>query len=225
MTEPGAKPALAAVELLIAGLVIWAGLTFNSVLFVLGSAVWLVAIGAVILYVRRPAVRGFGLGRPPSIPRTLIIGALVGIGYQIFGTYVIEPGITRLTTGVLPDVSGFRHLVGNNRALVQFTLQAIVVAGFCEEVAYRGWIMTRMAELGRYSRAAWVGATLASSIAFGVIHMYQGVSGMISTGLSGLLFAGLYFATGRNLWAPIVAHALMDIAGFVMVYKGVYPGL
>ena len=225
MTEPGAKPSSAAVELLIACLVIWAGLKLDTVLFLLGSAVWLVAIGALFLYWRRPDVRGFGLGRPASIPRTLIIGVLVGVGYQVFGTFVVEPAITRLTTGVLPDVSGFRHLVGDKRALVQFAIQAIVIAGFFEEVAYRGWILTRFAELGRYSRGAWAGAAIASSVLFGLIHMYQGPSGMISTGVSGLLFAAVYFATGRNLWASIVAHGVMDVAGFFMIYLGIYPGL
>lgn len=152
-------------------------------------------------------------------------GANPAFGYQVVGTYLVEPFITRLTTGVLPDVSGFRHLVGNKTALLNFTVQSIVIAGFCEEVAYRGWILTRFAELGRYSRGAWAGAALASSVLFGLIHAYQGVSGMISVGLSGLLFAGVYFATGKNLWAPIVAHAVMDISGFLMIYKGVYPGL
>ena len=211
--------------MLIACLVIWAGLELDTVLFLFGSAVWLVAIGALFWYRRRPDVRGFGLGRPASIPRTLIIGVLVGVGYQIVGTYVVEPAITRLTTGVLPDVSGFRHLVGDRRALAQFTFQAVVFAGFFEEVAFRGWILTRFAELGRYSRGAWAGAALASSVLFGLIHTYQGVSGMISTGLSGLLFAGVYFATGRNLWASIVAHGVMDVAGFFMIYLGIYPGL
>jgi len=48
---------------------------------------------------------------------------------------------------------------------------------------------------------------------------------MIATGLSGFVFAVIYLATDRNLWAAIVAHGAMDTAGFVMIYFGVYPGL
>jgi membrane protease YdiL (CAAX protease family) len=64
-----------------------------------------------------------------------------------------------------------------------------------------------------------------SSVLFGVVHAYQGLSGMISTGLTGVLFAVTYLASGRNLWAAIIAHGVLDTAGFVMMYAGVYPGL
>jgi CAAX protease family protein len=64
-----------------------------------------------------------------------------------------------------------------------------------------------------------------SSALFGLAHAYQGVSGMVATGLTGLLFAGVYLATGRNLWAAIIAHGSLDTTGFVLMYFGVYPGL
>jgi membrane protease YdiL (CAAX protease family) len=99
------------------------------------------------------------------------------------------------------------------------------LAAFVEEAAYRGWILTRCAELGGYSRGAWVGGMAVSSALFGLAHAYQGVSGMVATGLTGLLFAGIYLATGRNLWAAIIAHGSLDTTGFVLMYFGVYPGL
>jgi uncharacterized protein len=68
-------------------------------------------------------------------------------------------------------------------------------------------------------------AAVVSSALFGAVHLYQGVSGVVATGLTGLVFAGLYLATGRNLWASILAHGFMDTAGFVMIYLGVYPGM
>jgi len=60
---------------------------------------------------------------------------------------------------------------------------------------------------------------------FGIVHAYQGVSGMITTGLTGVVFGATYLASGRNLWAAIVAHGTLDTAGFLMMYAGVYPGL
>jgi membrane protease YdiL (CAAX protease family) len=74
-----------------------------------------------------------------------------------------------------------------------------------EEASYRGWILTRFAELGKYSKEAWLGGMLASSVLFG------------------LVFSAVYLAPGRNLWASIVAHGSLDITGFVMMYLGVYP--
>jgi membrane protease YdiL (CAAX protease family) len=100
-----------------------------------------------------------------------------------------------------------------------------LVIAFFEEAAFRGWILTRFAELGRFSRSAWTVALVASSVLFGVIHAYQGLSGVLATGLTGLVFAVTYMATGRNLWAAVVAHGVLDTTGFVLIYSGVYPGL
>lgn len=219
------RPLLACVELLLAAAVIVAGFKFQVVLFMLGSAPWLMATGAVCLWWRGPGLGGIGLGSPASVPRTLAIGIMVGVGYQLFGTFAVEPLIARFTSGQLPDVSGFRSLVGDEMGLAYWIGISWSLAALVEEIAYRGWILTRFAEIGRFSRRAWVGGMLASSVLFGVIHAYQGVSGMIATGLSGLVFAGVYLATGRNLWASIVAHGIMDTTGFFMIYLGVYPGL
>ncbi|MCK7528496.1 MAG: CPBP family intramembrane metalloprotease [Ignavibacteriales bacterium] len=40
-----------------------------------------------------------------------------------------------------------------------------------------------------------------SNFLFGFAHMYQGLSGMLTTGLTGFIFAWLYFRTNKNLWA------------------------
>jgi len=36
---------------------------------------------------------------------TLMVGLVVGVGYQLVGTFAVEPAIVRLTSGKLPDVS------------------------------------------------------------------------------------------------------------------------
>ncbi|OEJ67351.1 hypothetical protein BEN30_09455 [Magnetovibrio blakemorei] len=54
---------------------------------------------------------------------------------------------------------------------------------------------------------------LLSTFAFALIHVPQGVTGVVITGLAGLLLMGLYRATG-TLAAPIVAHYLIDLILF-----------
>ena len=215
----------AAVELLLAIAIIAAGLQLQSVAFVLGSAPWLLVAGFVSFRVRGPGWRAVGLVKPPSVPATIAIGVLVGLGYQLVGTYAVEPLIARLTSGSLPDVSQFRPLVGDEAQLVFWLTLSWTLAAVVEELAYRGWILARCVEIGGHSRGAWVAALAASSVLFGIVHAYQGLSGMISTGLTGVVFGATYLATGRNLWAAIIAHGTLDTAGFVMIYAGLYPGL
>jgi CAAX protease family protein len=223
----GVRPQVvwAAIEVVVALAVIATSLTVPTILFAFSSTPWLLAIGSVFVWWRGPGWRNLGLRRPPSIGRMVAVAALVGLGYQFAGTYAVEPLIARWTSGTLPDVSQFRSLVGNERLLALWIALSWTLAAIVEELSFRGWLMDRLAELGHFAPTSWAVSALATSALFGILHGYQGLSGMIATGLTGLVIAGVYFATRRNLWACIVAHGVLDSAGFVLMYLGWYPGV
>jgi membrane protease YdiL (CAAX protease family) len=54
-----------------------------------------------------------------------------------------------------------------------------------------------------------------------------GVHRGIANGLVGLAFAIVYLATGRNLWAAILAHGVMDTTGvsFLPIVRHTLPGI
>src|SRR6185295_3681321 len=151
---------------------------------------------------------------PTSLTRTLALGVTFGVGYQFLGTFLIEPLIARMTSGTLPDVSQFRSLIGNESQLVYWIAISWTLAAILEELSFRGWLMTRFAEVGFFGRRWWLVSVIATSALFGIVHAYQSLSGIVATGLTGLLFGALYLATGRNLWACIVAHGVLDTTGF-----------
>jgi uncharacterized protein len=219
------KPAWACIELLVALAIIVAGLELEVVLFRYGSAPWLVVAAALFLRWRGPGWRAIGLRRPVAPLRAIGVGVLVGVSYQLLGTYAVEPLVARLTSGQLPDVSQFRPLIGDEQQLLFWIGVSWSLAALLEELSFRGWLMVRFAEVGHFNKSGWIAGLLATSVLFGAVHVYQGLSGMIATGLTGLVFGGTYLAAGRNLWTPIVAHGVLNTAGFTMMYFGVYPGL
>ena len=89
-----------------------------------------------------------------------------------------------------------------------------VMAGVGEELAYRGF--------GLAALTAVTGAPLFSAVvtsaAFGWVHAYQGVLGMVRAGLLGLMFCGPVLVAG-TLWPAIVAHTLVDWIGGLMIGK------
>lgn len=99
------------------------------------------------------------------------------------------------------------------------------LAGFGEELVFRGYFMNRVADLVGANRAGWLISLIVVSILFGITHLYQGTSGIIVVTLTGLLLGALYLATGRNLWLPIIAHGVNDTVGFILIFLGKYPGL
>ena len=83
-----------------------------------------------------------------------------------------------------------------------------ITAGFCEEVAFRGYLMTRIRLLTKSN--SWIIPTIISSLVFGVCHSYQGIAGFILISIYGLLFSLLYIRT-RSLWPCIIAHFFQDV--------------
>jgi membrane protease YdiL (CAAX protease family) len=41
----------------------------------------------------------------------------------------------------------------------------------------------------------------------------------------GLAYGALYLWSGRNLWAPIIAHGAYDTVALLLIFRGTYPGL
>lgn len=216
-----ARRSFVAVELLVALLIIAGGL-FDVIPW--SSTPVLLLFGWLMLWLRGEGWRDVGLRRPVSWARTLLLGVSIGTAYQFFSLYVIEPLLARVT-GRLPDVSQFAPLVGNVVFLGLSFVVSWTLAAFAEEMAYRGYLMNRVAGAAGATRAAWALSLIFVSALFGVVHLYQGASGMIVAGISGMLFGALYLASGRNLWLPIIAHGVNDTIGFTLIYLGKYPGL
>jgi membrane protease YdiL (CAAX protease family) len=95
-----------------------------------------------------------------------------------------------------------------------------VFAAFGEEFLYRGYLLTRLAEIFGGGRVAWGLAIIGQAIAFALAHWYQGPVGMFSIGVGAVIAGIAASAWGRNLWPAIVAHGLMDTIGFTMLYLG-----
>ena len=207
---------------LILTLAVWAAGIRDLVPFAGTPVIFVVA--TLSLWWRGPGWRGIGLRRPSSYATVLALGTAAGLAAQFFGL-ALEQLVARFVTGELPDVSSLRQIVGNETQLVVFLVLSWTVAAFGEEMVYRGWLLTRLAECRQFSSTGWLLAALASSALFGAAHIYQGISGVIATGVSGLVFAWLYLRTARNLWASIVAHGVMDTTGMILIYFDAYPGI
>jgi membrane protease YdiL (CAAX protease family) len=212
---------LAVIEILLALLIPVGGLVG---IIPFSSTPFLLLFGWLMLWLRGIGWRDLGLRRPASWRWTLVLGIAIGVGYQSLSLYVIEPLIARLT-GNLPDVSQFAPLVGNKFFLFISIVISWTLAAFGEELAFRGYLMNRIADLVGSSHMGWAISVTLVSVLFGIVHLYQGASGIITITLTGLLLGGLYLATGRNLWLPIIVHGVNDTLGFFLIFLGKYPGL
>lgn len=168
--------------------------------------------------------RDVGLSLPAAWPRLLLLGLLLGTVQEVLSSQAVEPALAHLF-GKEADMSDFRPLVGNLRLLALVLAVNLVLAAFGEEAVYRGYLMNRVAGLLGGQRGAWILSLCLVSALFGWAHVDQGVTGQIQAGIDGLLLGAIYLASGRNLFLPMVTHAVSNSLAFVLIYLGRYPGL
>jgi membrane protease YdiL (CAAX protease family) len=165
-----------------------------------GVLSWLACAGLfVLVLVSTRALRSGALaGPPPEVLRRTRPGE---------ARHAEPPG--QATLALLPRSRSERRLF----ALVGVT------AGVCEEWLYRGFFLAVVAAL--LPAVPDLVLVLIAGAAFGLAHAYQGVSGIVTTGVLGGVLAGLYLATG-SLVLPIVLHAAIDLR-FLLVPSSALP--
>lgn len=188
------------------------------------STPFFVLLGWISLRLRGRRWRDVGLAAPPSWARAILLGTLAGVAMELFSTFVTVPLLSRLLRAP-PDLSDFRSMVGSLRILLLGLAMNWTLAAFGEELAFRGYVMSHVADLGSRTRPAWAASLLLTSVLFGWGHGGQGLTGMIQEGFAGLLLGLLYLACGRNLAVPIVGHGMANTVAFVLIYFDRYPGV
>jgi membrane protease YdiL (CAAX protease family) len=126
------------------------------------------------------------------------------------GRHAEPPG--HATLALLPRTPGERRL---------FTVVG-VTAGVCEEWLYRGFFLAVVAALtGGLPTGVLV---LVAAVSFGLAHAYQGVAGVLTTGVLGGVMAALYLQTG-SLLLPVLLHAAIDLRFLLVPERALPAGL
>jgi len=178
-----------------------------------------------LLIVRGKRWADVGLRWPEYKLTAVLFGVAAGVALTFHELILLEP-LVRSFTGTSPDLSTFKALVGNLELTLLFIALSWVLAAFGEEMVWRGYAMTRVAEWFGGSAPAWILSLVLVNASFGIAHDYQDICGMITTGVGGFAFGLLYLISGRNLVVPIVAHGTSNTCDFLMIYHGgIIPGL
>jgi CAAX protease family protein len=215
-TNPLVSRALSALELLFGAFIV---IGHNVFRIVPNEVIVLCVLGLLSVRLRDGGWSAMGFNRPQSWRRIFLI-ALVAAGVRILlGQFVIEP-ITGFFWPVpsAPEIA--KEITGNVKMALVALLLVWTFAAFGEEISYRGYLLTRAADIGRRSTAAyWLGIVLVS-VLFGYGHYYKGASGIIDSGIAGLILGGAYMVAGRNLWACIFAHGFIDTFAVIDAFFG-----
>ena len=190
----------------------------------LSKTPFLLALGWISLRLRKVGWREIGFKMNRSWGITLALGVAAGTAMETFQLLVTQPLLTQLT-GTPPDVSDFQAITGNVKIALIVVALAWTLAAFGEEMVWRGYLMNRVADVGKRTRAAWIVSFITVNIVFGCAHANQGLTGIIEESIAGMLLGIAYLSTGRNLAVPIIAHGMQDTIDVVLIFFGKFPGM
>lgn len=188
---------------------------FRVPVIVIGQGVLMLAIVAGIL-VRRRQPWGAVAMAPPSAkdgPRSLL--ALAGcLAINLLFIQVLYALAPQMVESHAQRLGGFAQQLAGGLPLPVLVL-ILGFVGVYEEIFARGLLLQRCREL---AGGTWV-PVLASSVLFGLGHLYQGWIGVGQTTLIGIVLA-LAVVRWGTLWPAIVAHALLDVSSILFMGDG-----
>jgi membrane protease YdiL (CAAX protease family) len=190
-----------------------AGLAFSTV----GSS--LAGIGVAWLWLRRDGAvaEAFALRAPRRWGRALAISAVAALLIQAWFHFAAA-ALTRLGAPPLDTALIIDQVTSGPGALILWIVAvAWFAAGFGEEVLWRGFLMDRLMRLKGLSGRIWP-VILLQALAFALPHGWQSWTGIVVTGVVGILFGWLRTKTEWNLWPLIIAHAAVDTISMLGAY-------
>jgi membrane protease YdiL (CAAX protease family) len=88
-------------------------------------------------------------------------------------------------------------------------------------ISYRGYLVSRAADLGGRSTPAYWLAVILVAVLFGYGHYYKGPAGVVDSGFAGLILGAAFMLSGRNLWTCILSHGFIDSYAVLAAFLGV----
>jgi uncharacterized protein len=177
------------------------------------TLIWLLGlgVGAMALWHfagRDWAAMGFAMPAGSGVATGIAAGAFIGLALRP----IIVARSPKAAAAMRRNFGALEGILPRNGHQLRWGLLVSLFAGLFEEIAYRGYLMAYF--------GAWFGpwgALAASSVLFGLAHLYQGKWGVPVTTLLGALFGWVYIETG-SLLLPILLHAAVDLSAMVTAW-------
>jgi membrane protease YdiL (CAAX protease family) len=130
----------------------------------------------------------------------------IGLGFLLFANIILLSLAHILQFFPLTAPKEVTFILPRTTTERLFWIILSISAGICEETGFRGYALTKL----NLFFNNWYLTVALSSLSFGLGHFYQGMGGIILTGIYGLLFC-LLFTWRKSLIPGIFAHFLQDL--------------
>ncbi|GAA2362552.1 CPBP family intramembrane glutamic endopeptidase [Nonomuraea africana] len=178
------------------------------------AELWGMAVVALLVVGLSPEIDLADLGLTVPSDVSTLLGTITGLVV----VSVVIALVMRRSGSPMPGQAAFEALIPRTNGQRWLALVLAVSAGVCEEIVFRGLLISMFTSMGA-PRPVAAGLALAVFVAG---HLYQGWRGMVMVTLAGFSLTMLYFTSG-SLALPIVIHILIDIRSLLMARPAESP--
>jgi membrane protease YdiL (CAAX protease family) len=159
----------------------------------------------------------FGFGVRPDIRQIMLAIAAIAI-LRVFAV-ALNPLIEEFLGGAR-NLERFSDVEGSAASLVTLLITNWTLAAFGEEFVYRIVLMRGISFILGDSRTGQIYALVLQAVMFGLIHAYQGPTGIAGSTISGLVFGAVTIASRWSIWPAAIAHGTNNTIGIIALYLG-----
>jgi membrane protease YdiL (CAAX protease family) len=191
-----------------------------AILQVSRTIIPLLLLGWLSLWLRHKSWKEMGLRRPASWPRVVFMGSGIALAGAYLSEKAVSPLLLRLTGETQYQMAELAPLRGNLFYFLFLLAGIWLLAAIGEELVYRGFVLNRLVDLLGRGKVGWGIGLVVSSLMFSLGHGVFNPAVIIGGILLGLIEGGLYLASRRNLWLPIVFHGTWDTIFLTLLCLG-----
>jgi hypothetical protein len=163
---------------------------------------WALALVTIALWWwRRRSWGALGLVLPRSAAFAWFTGVAVAVVLFLLWQARRAAANERVLQAVMKKLERVRRMLPHSPGELRSFLALSATAGICEELLYRGFLMSY---LGHWLSP--LASLFLAAIFFGLGHSYQGPRGVLLTAFVGIVFGGVYLSAGSLLPAMLL-HA------------------
>lgn len=147
--------------------------------------------------------------------------ALVVVVLVILFMSLVLPIITGLLGVSTPESATDRFEFFLGKPLIFLAYLVVVIwigAALGEELLMRGFLLNHLIGFFGDHKTGITAAVILHALIFGMLHISQGVPGVIGTGVVAIIFAAIYLLNGRKLFPLIIAHGLINSISITAYY-------
>jgi len=193
---------------------------FLNIAFHSHKAILIVDIAIVLYFLigktRKQKLKSIGFRKPVNWLKTILICLFLGIAIDLCFDIFIDPLLNKII--IQPNDTSYDYMRGSLPDYLMMIIVGWVIGGFIEEIIFRGFLITRLSSL---FKTTWIGnliAIVVSSASFGFAHLFYGWGGVISTGLTGIIFGLIFIKSNKILWYSILIHGFYDATCSTLIF-------